>query len=401
MLALTWAAGDAHAAGPAPPAGAGADYTEADLLLLLVFVGLALGFSFLCSIAEAVLLSVTPQFVAGLQEERPKLAALWQRLKYDNVDRSLAGILTLNTIAHTVGAIGAGAKATVVFGSAWFGAFSAVMTLLILFVSEIVPKTLGAVYWRGLSGITARFIHLLTLSLYPLIVVSEFLTKAIARGKEAHIFSRDEFVAMAGLGEETGQIDERESRIIRSLFRFDSLTPEDVMTPRPVLVALARDWTVNEALEKVSNTPFSRLPLYRGDREEIPSFVLRTDLLLAKAMGRGDTPLVDLEREMLSVPATMPLSELLEVLLDRRMHIAVVRGEYGDIRGLVTLEDVVETLLGMEIVDEMDEVEDMQVLARQQWARRARALGLTPDVAPEANDDGPEPSGETGHEPPE
>jgi CBS domain containing-hemolysin-like protein len=257
------------------------------------------------------------------------------------------------------------------------------MTLAILFLSEIVPKTVGAVYWRGLSGPTARFVHLLILTLYPLIVVAELLTQLIARGEDAHIFSRDEFVAMAGLGERTGQIDERASRIIQSLFRFQSLTAEDVMTPRTVMVALSREWTVDEALDRYSNTPFSRLPLYGESLDDISGFVLKSDLLLAKALGQGDTPLKEFERELLSVPTGMPLSELLEVLLDRRMHLSLVVGEYGGTRGLASLEDVVETLLGMEIVDEVDEVEDMQALARQQWVRRARALGLTTETEEE------------------
>ena len=183
-------------------------YTNTDVVLLVVFVLLALIVSFLCSVAEAVLLSITPSYIARLREVKPKLAKLLKRLKQDNVDQSLAAILTLNTIAHTVGAVGSGAKAAVVFGSVWVGMFSAVMTLMILFLSEIIPKTLGAVFWRKLSGVTAIFVRGLILTLYPLIKISEALTRLIARRKNLHVFSREEFIAMARIGEQAGQISD-------------------------------------------------------------------------------------------------------------------------------------------------------------------------------------------------
>ena len=351
-------------------------YTHSDAILLLAYVLLALVFSFLCSVAEAVLLSITPTYIAGLRDKRPRQADMLHKLKIENVDRSLAAILTLNTIAHTVGAIGAGAKATAVFGSAWFGVFSAVMTLLILFLSEIIPKTLGAVYWRSLTSVTAYFVRTLTIILYPLILVSELLTRLIAHGKEVHIFSRDEFIAMADMGEQSGQIKEQESRIIQNLFHFESLTAKDIMTPRTVIVALQQDITVSDALMEHPHNVFSRLPIYDKDLDGITGFVLKDDLLLAKAKDKHDMPVKSLQREIMTVSDALPLSQLLEKLLDERQHIALVVDNYGGTRGLVSLEDVVETLLGMEIVDEMDKVADMQTLARQQWERRARGLGI-------------------------
>ncbi|MCP4153881.1 MAG: HlyC/CorC family transporter [bacterium] len=373
--------GTSFAAGIVQPGAAAAEYTNMDVVLLVSYVLLALVFSFLCSVAEAVLLSVTPSYIEGMREKQPKKAAVLKKLKLDNVDRSLAAILTLNTIAHTVGAIGSGAKATAVFGSAWFGLFSAVMTLMILFLSEIIPKTLGAVYWPKLAGITAGFVRGLIVTLYPLILVSERLTKLITRGKGHHMFSRDEFIAMAGIGEKSGHINERESRIIRNLFRFESLNAKDIMTPRTVMVALSEEMTVTEALEANRQFSFSRLPLYQKDIDDITGFILKDDLLLQNAKCQGNpeqnNPIIkSLKRDILTVPAEMPLSALLESLLAQRRHIALVAGEYGGTKGLVTLEDVVETLLGMEIVDEQDTVEDMQSLARQQWEKRAKALGL-------------------------
>jgi CBS domain containing-hemolysin-like protein len=331
-------------------------------------------------VAEAVLLSLTPSYIAGLRDKKPKLAALLKRLKQDNVDQSLAAILTLNTIAHTVGAIGSGSKATVVFGSAWFGLFSAVMTLMILFLSEIIPKTIGAVYWRNLAGLTAQFVRGLIWALYPLIWVSEALTRLIARRKSAHVFSREEFIAMAGIGERAGKIDQHESRIIQNLFRFDSLTAGDIMTPRTVISGFPQGMSVAEALDAKPSVTFSRLPLYQADLDHITGFILRDDLLISKARDRGDVKLETLKREIKTVRGNMSLSNLLEFFLEKRQQIALVVDEYGGTKGLVTTEDVVETLLGMEIVDEMDKVEDMQTLARQQWAKRARALGLEVDA---------------------
>jgi CBS domain containing-hemolysin-like protein len=347
-----------------------------DAFLLILYVVLALLFSFLCSVAEATLLSITPSYIAGLKTTNPKKAEQLRRLKVDNIDQSLAAILTVNTIAHTVGAIGAGSKATAVFGSAWFGLFSVVMTLLILFLSEIVPKTLGAVYWRQLASVTGVFVSLLIKSMYPLIIVSEKLTKMISGGKKLHDFSRDEFVAMAGIGQEQGMINDRESKIIRNLFLFKSVEASTVMTPRIVVSALQKDQTVEQALADPAKALFSRLPLYGKDMDGVVGFVLREDLLVAKSLGQGHRPLTDFRREIVAVLANTPLSRLMETLLEQRQHIALVVGEYGETKGLVTLEDVVETLLGIEIMDEGDKIDDMQKLARQLWAKRAERMGI-------------------------
>ena len=349
---------------------------SSDAFLLLLYVLIALLFSFMCSIAEATLLSITPSYIAGLKETNPKKAAQLQRLKVDNIDQSLAAILTVNTIAHTLGAIGAGSKATAVFGDAWFGVFSAVMTLLILFLTEIVPKTLGAVYWRQLAGFSTIYVNVLIKSMYPLIVVSEKLTKLISGGKKLHDFSRDEFVAMAGIGKEQGMINDRESKIIRNLFLFKSVEASTVMTPRIVVSAVQKDLTVEEALADPAKVHFSRLPIYGADLDSVVGFVLREDLLVAKGHGQGNRPLSDFRRDIIAVIASTPLSRLMETLLEQRQHIALVVGEYGETKGLVTLEDVVETLLGIEILDEGDKVDDMQKLARQLWAKRAERMGI-------------------------
>lgn len=351
-----------------------------DIVLLVVYVLLALVFSFLCSVAESVLLSITPSYIESQKERRPKLAALLKHLRLDDVDRSLAAILTLNTIAHTVGAIGTGAKATVVFGSAWFGVFSAVMTLLILFLSEIVPKTLGAVYWSKLVGPISHFVRTLIVVLYPLVWISERLTKSILRGKDVHVFSRDEFIAMAQVGVETGHIRDKESVLVRNIFRFESLKVDDVMTPRGVIFALPEELKISDSLQEVTRHPFSRLPVYAKHIDDITGFVLKEDILLSATKKESDRKLKALKRDVLFAPKSLSLLILLERFLKDRQHIAIVVDEHGGTDGLVTLEDLIETLMGMEIMDETDDVEDMRFLARKQWKERARALGIDAEI---------------------
>ncbi|MDX5318238.1 MAG: CNNM domain-containing protein, partial [Actinomycetes bacterium] len=288
--------------------GGSADVGEGSLFLLIVFVAVALVFSFACSIAESVLLSITPSYIEGLREDHPKRAEVLQKLRQENVDRSLAAILTLNTIAHTAGAIGAGAQAAVVFGSAWTGIFSAAMTLAILFLSEIVPKTIGTVYWRALVPPVVVFIRALIVILYPLVVVSEWITRLIARGRDTQEVNRQEFIAMADVAESGGHIDVHESRIFRNLFRFETLTAEDAMTPRTVLVALPQGMTVSEAHGEAEQIPFSRLPVYGKDIDDITGFVLKDEMLMYEARTQGDTRLEEIRREVRTVPQDTPLS---------------------------------------------------------------------------------------------
>ncbi|MBF0200231.1 MAG: HlyC/CorC family transporter [Desulfamplus sp.] len=349
---------------------------DADIMLLIIYVMLALGFSFICSVAEAVLLSITPSYIEVQKEKRPKLAKLLKQLKQEKLDRSLAAILTLNTIAHTVGAIGAGAKATVVFGNAWFGIFSAVMTLMILFLSEIVPKTIGAVYWPQIAAPAAFFVKFLIAILYPIVLVSERLTQFISGGKITHVLSRDEFIAMALAGVKTGQINTKESKIIRNLLQFDSLKVVDIMTPRTVISAIPLDMKIKNSFKQISQTPFSRIPLYKGHIDNITGFVLKDDILIHIARNQGDQELSTLQRDILAVPQSVSLTGLLERFLKDRHHIAVVVNEYGELNGLVTLEDLIETIMGIEIMDETDNTEDMRILARKKWAERAKSMGI-------------------------
>jgi CBS domain containing-hemolysin-like protein len=344
------------------------------MALLVVYVSVAIGVSFMCSVLEAVLLSISPAYVGATRAERPALANRLDALKSD-IDRPLAAILSLNTIAHTIGAAGAGAQATVVFGDAWIGVFSAVLTLAILVVSEIIPKTLGAVYWRTLAPMSARVLEVLILALYPLVILSQWLTRLIAPEKP-HGISREELVALADIGAANGVVEGTEAEILRNLLRFDRVVAEDVMTPRTVLSGFPDDTPVQMVLD--AQTTHSRLPTYEGDLDHVTGYVLKDDVLAELAAGRSDTPVSKLRRELLRVPRDTPLPRVFDALLRRRDHIALVEDTYGGTAGVVTMEDVIETLLGLEIMDEGDQAVDMQRLAREQWQARARKLGIEP-----------------------
>ena len=350
------------------------------MTLLILYVLLAIGVSFLCSIMEAVLLSITPSYVAALEDEGDATGTRLRELKKD-IDRPLAAILTLNTFAHTLGAAGAGAQAVVVFGDAYIGAFSAVLTLLILILSEIIPKTLGAVYWRQLASPIAALIKPLLWILYPLVWLSQQLTKLLARGEQEQQVSRAEFAALANLGAEEGVFNPQESRILQSLLRFSELVARDVMTPRTVMVAFPTTKPVREISD--NELRFSRFPVFEDNRDHVTGYALRSEILRTVAEDRGDTPVGEIQRDVLTVPEMLPLPRLFERLLERKEHLALVVDEYGGTQGIATMEDVVETLLGLEIVDEADTVQDMQVLARERWVERARALGLLDDTSEE------------------
>ncbi|WP_118830417.1 CNNM domain-containing protein [Salinibacter ruber] len=351
--------------------------------LLLLYVALAIGVSFLCSVMEAVLLSVTPSYVAALEREGSTVGKRLHQFK-ENVDRPLAAILSLNTIAHTVGAAGVGAQAAVVFGEAYTGIVAGVLTLLILVLSEIIPKTLGAVYWRTLTPALVRLLTATIIVMWPLVKLSQGLTYLLSQDQDEAAFSREEFTAMAELGEEEGVFEEKESRILRNLFRFNSLRVKDVMTPRTVIFQMPEHRTIGDVVEEHDEFRFSRIPVYDDDPDDITGYVLKDEMLLRAAQEEFDVSLSEISRDILVVHETLALPDLLERLLDRLEHIALVVDEYGGVAGVVTMEDVVETLLGLEIVDEADSVEDMQALARKQWFKRARELGMVSDEALEA-----------------
>ena len=349
------------------------------MTLLILYLCLALGVSFFCSIAEAVLLSVRPSYIAALEKKDGFGAATLTRLK-DNLDRPLAAILTANTIAHTVGAAGVGAQTAVVFGSGYLGLASGGLTLLVLVFSEIIPKTLGATYWPSLAPTMGVLIAWLTRALYPIVIVSEQLTRLLSRsGAQGLTVSRDEMQAMAEIGAREGSLDAREHAVIRNLMKIGRLSVRDIMTPRPVIFSAPATMTVSDFFAAHADQPFSRIPLREGTAGVIGGYVLKTDLLVAQARDAFDTPLAEFRRAFPIVPDVLTASEAFDRLTRETSHIALVVDEFGTVQGIVTLEDVFETLIGLEITDELDTVEDMQALARQRWRERMQTIGVDPD----------------------
>lgn len=350
------------------------------LLLILLLAG-TLGFSFLCSILEAVILSVTPSYVVAVTKRRPRTGRLLAGYKRD-AERPLAAILALNTIANTAGATGVGAQALALFGSTSVGLVSALLTLLVLFLSEIIPKTIGATHWRALAPTTTRVTQWLIYGMFPFVWAGGLLRRVVQRGHRPTRVSKDELHAIADLGRQEGVVQDSESRVLRNVIRFGSLRVREIMTPRTVVVAFAEQTTVQEVLGDRLGLRFSRIPIYAGNIDAVTGYVLKSDLLLSAAEGRSARQLAELKRTISLVPDTQPLRDLFTRFLDQREHIAVLVDQYGGMAGIVTMEDVVESLLGSEIVDESDVEIDMQKEARRRWQRRARAMGMTDVPAP-------------------
>ncbi|NND97097.1 MAG: HlyC/CorC family transporter [Pirellulaceae bacterium] len=346
-----------------------------DVTLLIVYLAIAIGFSFACSIAEAVLLSITPSYIAERRQDESKSAKRIISLK-ENVDRPLSAILSLNTIAHTVGAAGVGAQAAKVMGDAYVGATSAVLTLMILVISEIIPKTIGALHWRRLAAPIALFVQGLIWFMLPLVWMSEVLTKIISGNKKQKLVTRSEISAIAELGKQEGLLKSRESRILSNLLKLDSMTVRDVMTPQSVVIAMQDNASIGQVTDDFRDLPVSRIPLYRDRRDNVTGFVLKTDILSAIASGETADPLSAYVRPIETTSPDTSIAAAFDQLLDNRAHIALVVDRYGSVQGIVTLEDVVETLLGMEIVDEQDLAVDMQKFARERWTERAKRQGI-------------------------
>lgn len=350
------------------------------MTLLIIYLLLALIVSSFCSIAEAVLLSVRPSYVAALNNKGSKSAPTLQKL-IDNLDRPLAAILTANTIAHTVGAAGVGAQSALIFGNEYLGLTSAILTLLILVLSEIIPKTLGATYWKQLAPVFALLIDWLTHLLSPFVWMSEKLTRVISNSANGTTtFSRAEIRAMAEIGTEEGLLQPKELKIVKNLLNISKLSIRMIMTPRPVIFAQSASMTVQEFFLKHDSKPFSRIPLYDASRDNMNGYVLKTDLLIAQAKDQFDRPLSDFRRDVLLVLDSRNTSDVFDLLMHEKSHMALVVDEFGTVQGLITQEDIVETLIGLEITDETDTVEDMQKLAHKRWRDRMELMGLDPDI---------------------
>ncbi len=347
--------------------------------LLIGFFAIAILFSFLCSLWEAVLLSVTPAYAQIQQQQGSALGMRLQEFK-QNIDRPLAAILTLNTVAHTVGAIGVGNQAAAIWADEnpliTGLAIPAGMTLAVLVLSEIIPKTLGALYWQRLAPFTITTLGWAMWLLAPLVWISERLTKFLKRDTTGSIFSRHEFLAMAQIGVAEGVIGKSDAHIIDNLLRLESVLASDAMTPRSVVLAASQQQSISEFHQAHPKLRFSRIPVWASRTDHVTGYVLRNAVLEALLAGRGDDELASLRRDIPTFKVDTPLPEVFDRLLAAREHIALVVDEFGGMAGIISTEDVIETLLGLEIVDETDVAIDMRELARKNWHRRASELGL-------------------------
>lgn len=353
---------------------------------LILFFVLSIALSFVCSVWEAVLLSITPSFSKNLAREGNSTGVFFEEVKKD-IDKPLSAILTLNTIAHTVGAMGVGAQAGKLFGTNSFDIFgislsyesliAGGMTLAILILSEIIPKTIGANNWKSLAGFTANSLKIILFILAPFVWVSQLITRSLKRNKDESVLSRSDFEAMTHTVGESGEIQKSEYKIIKNLLGFESLTSEDIMTPRTVMFMADENQTIKEYYESQNKKlPYSRIPLYNESQDDITGKLLKDDLLQELVEGNGKKKLKNIKRNISFVQEDMTLPHLFEVLVQKNNHLCMVVDEYGMTQGLVTMEDLIETLFGKEIIDETDNISDLQAYAREKWEQRAKNLGI-------------------------
>lgn len=335
---------------------------------------------------EAVLLSVTPAYI-GIQQQ--KGTALGRDLAYfkEDIDRPLAAILTLNTIAHTVGAIGVGSQAAELFGAtyielfgvsiiSWEAMTAGIMTMCVLIFSEVIPKTIGANNWESLTPFTVIALKIMLFCLAPLVWLSQFITRHLKKDKDKPVLNRADFLIMTRLGTDAGVLEKDEEKIIHNLLRFSKILVRDIMTPRIVVIAASDKLTVREFHDKNPELPFSRVPLYHERNDNVTGYFLRDDLLLNLVEDNDHRTLAEIRRDIIIVHKTLPIPDLLNTFITKKEHMALVVDEFGGMEGIVTMEDIIETLLGLEIVDESDSAEDMQALARKNWELRARRMGI-------------------------
>jgi CBS domain containing-hemolysin-like protein len=341
------------------------------MFLLFAYLFLALFVSFLCSIMESVLLSTNRSFLIVKKEHGHKWANSFLKYK-EEIDQPLSAILSLNTVAHTIGAAGVGAQAVEVFGEAYFGVVSAILTLLILVVTEIIPKTLGARYWKQLTKVSYHILKIMIFMTYPLVVMSSAITNLLSSNKDEKSTSREEIAALASIGNKEGLFSEKENKMIQNILRLKNISVQEIMTPRVVVVIEQETVTLQEFLRQEHPNKFSRIPIYSNTEDEVTGYVFRQELLEKLAEDHHHLQLKELRRNITIVSKEMPLFTLWEKLLENGEHIALIIGEYGGMEGVVTMEDILETILGLEIVDEKDTVTDMQKHAKELWNKRKK-----------------------------
>ena len=328
-----------------------------------------LGISFLCSLLESFILSVTHAHISLVSKDRPALGKKLSHFK-ENINQPLSAILSLNTIANTVGAASVGAITLVEFGSNWVAIMSGILTLCILIFSEIIPKTVGALYWKKILVPATFAVQVLIIMTYPLVVFLEFLSKWLAKAENEDKVSREEVIAMAELGEDEGTIEESESTVIENVLMLDDISVEEVLTPRSVIFAVNKTNSVREVLDKYNDIEFSRIPVYEDGLDNIIGIVRRHVLLKSKAEDQFDVTMGELAKPIHAVEENDSVGNVLDEFVKRREHLFMVKDQFGQVAGLITLEDAIETLLGVEIVDETDSVVDMRKLALDNWRKK-------------------------------
>jgi len=313
-----------------------------------------------------------------MQMEKPRLGKRLTSLK-DDIDRPLSAILTLNTIAHTVGAIGVGVQAGELFGTAKINLYifeatyesliAGLMTLAILILSEIIPKTIGATYWKQLTPFTVRSLKGLMIVLAPFVWLSKWVTHLIKKDGEKSVLNRADVAAMADAGLRSGAIDKEEKSIIQNLLRLENMEVKDIMTPRSVVFTLDENQTLGEIFTAYNPFQFSRIPVYGESPDQITGFILKDAILENIAADKHNRQAVEIRRKIFFVEDSLSVAGLLDKLILEKQHMTMVADEFGTVVGLVTMEDVIETLFGLEIIDESDKVADLQKLARERWKR--------------------------------
>jgi len=345
------------------------------MTLLLTYLILALLVSFLCSIAESVLLSLPVSYVRTLESQGVKNSKRLKKFKED-IETPISSILTFNTIAHTVGAAGVGAQATKLWGDAYFGIVSAVLTFLVLFLTEIPPKSIGARYWRRLAIPVTIMVNVMNYIVFPVVWISKKITRFIAGGKPQEKVSREEVAALTEIGLEEGIFAENESKTIKNLIRSRSIRGDEVMTPRTVVVAIPENTKLSEFFNNPEVIRHSRFPVYDKNSDNITGYVLKYDITDNLVKGNGDMLISDIRRNIIMCYESLTIPKLFDILLEKKEQIAVLVDEYGGMSGIVTLEDIIESIFGFEIIDERDTQVDMQQLAKEKWRARAERLHI-------------------------
>jgi len=340
------------------------------MILLLIFLLGALLVSFLCSILEATLMSTPLSYIQLRLEDGYKPASRMMKFKQDP-SKAIAAILALNTIANTIGAAGVGRQATIVFGSEMFGVVSAITTVLILVFAEIIPKTIGTNHWKSLMGFAAGAIGVLITLLFPIVFCIQQLQRIITPKNSDTSISREEVGAMADVAEESGELDEDENEIIQNLINIDELTASKAMTPRVVASIAPESMKIKEFYKDKRFLHHSRIPVYSCNDEYITGYILRMEALQLMAEDRYDVTLADIRRDISSFQMDTPIEKIWDHMLSSKEQIVAIINEYGAFEGLLTMEDVIETVLGDEIVDERDVVVDMQQFARKKGLQRS------------------------------